>query len=222
MDLDSFSYFLKTHSKGRFSRKKARAILSSTDNSIAHSLTDTRAHIIVAHVGRLTCIGEELKEIKKALTALVKASSYYCLTSIPGIDIVTTAKIISVVADISRFSSASKLARFYGIALSEKSSGRKKKYDKSKYGNKSLYSTIYFMALAHISRTRDGKDKNPISRAYYLKKISEGKTKKEALTCLARRLVGIIFAIMRHRSIYDFSKSISTKQHDADLDSSVA
>ncbi|MHB1376225.1 MAG: hypothetical protein ACYCXB_02220 [Candidatus Humimicrobiaceae bacterium] len=41
-----------------------------------------------------------------------------------------------------------------------------------KYVNKSLRSTIYFIALSHISRTRNERDKNPLSRAYYLKKIS--------------------------------------------------
>jgi len=222
VDPDSLSIFLKRHSKGRFGKKKARAILSSTDNSIADSLTDTRARITAAHIERLLVIQKELKEIKKILTVLVKTSSYYCLTSIPGIDIVTAAKIISGVADISRFSSASKLARFCGIAPSEKSTGRKKKYEKSKYGNKSLHSTIYYVALAHISRTRNGNDKNPISRAYYLKKVSEGKTKKEAITCLVRRLVDIIFAVMRDRSIYNFSKSRFTKQHDAKIDSAAA
>jgi len=221
-DPDCLSLFLKTHSKGRFSDKKARAILSNLDNSIADGLTDTRTHIIAAHIERLTCIGQELKKIQDMLEGLVVASSYHCLTSIPGIDIVTAARIISAVTDISRFSSASKLARFCGIAPSEKSTGRKKRYQKSRYGNKSLYSTIYFIALSHISRTRNGKDKNPISRAYYLKKVSEGKTKKEALTCLTRRLVDIIFAVMRDRSIYNFSKSRFTKQHDAKLSSVAA
>ena len=212
---ETLSIFLKTHSKGRFGDKKSRAILSSLDSGIADSLTDTRTHIIAAHIERLTCIGQELKKIQDMLEDLVIASSYHCLASIPGIDIVTAARIISAVMDISRFSSASKLARFCGIAPSERSTGRKKRYQKSKYGNKSLYSTIYFIALSHISRTRNGKDKNPISRAYYLKKVSEGKTKKEALTCLTRRLVDIIFAVMRDRSIYNFSKSTLTKQYDS-------
>jgi len=222
VDPDFLSIFLKTHSKGRFSEKKARAILKSIDTSIADSLTDTRAHIIASHIERLLKIQEELVEIKKVLTSLVKASSYYCLVSIPGIDIVTAAKIIASVGDISRFSSASKLARFAGIAPTEKSTGRKKRYKKSKYGNKYLYSTIYYIALAHISRTRNDRDKNPVSRAYFLKKISEGKTKKEAITCLARRLVDIIFAVMRDRSIYNFSKSASTKKHETELDSVAA
>jgi len=214
-DPDTLSTFLKRNSKGRFSDKKARAILSSIDNSIADSLTGTRVHIISAHTERLVQIGKELKRIQEVLEELIEASSYGCLTSIPGIDTVTASKIVSAVMDISRFSSSSKLARFCGIAPREKSTGKKKRYEKSKYGNKSLYSTIYFMALAHISRTKDGKDKNPISRAYYLKKISEGKTKKEALTCLSRRLVDLIYAVMRDRSIYNFSKSTSVKQHDS-------
>jgi len=161
VDPDSLSVFLKSNSKGKFSDKKARAILSSIDTSIADSLTDTRTRIISNHIKRLLDIQEELTEIKEALTHLVKASSYWCLVSIPGIDIVTAARIIASVGDISRFSSASSLARFAGIAPREKSTGRKKKYQKSKYGNKFLHSTIYYVALAHISRTRSGADKNP-------------------------------------------------------------
>ena len=116
--LVSKSIFLKANSKGRFGKKKARAILYSTDNSIADGLSDTRAYIISAHIKRLTCIGKELKKIKDILARLVRSSSYHCLTSIPGIDIVTAAKIISGVIDISRFSSSSKLAKFCGIAPS--------------------------------------------------------------------------------------------------------
>lgn len=218
----SHSDILKVNSKGMFSKKKARAILSSTDSNIADSLTDTKAHIIAAHIERLLGVGKELKKIQDVLEGLVKASSYHSLTSIPDIDIVTATKIISGVAYISRFSSSSKLAKFCSIAPSERSTGKKRRYEKSKYGNKSLRSTIYFVALSHISRTRDGKDKNPISRAYYLKKVSEGKTKKEALACLTRRLVDIIFAVMRDRSIYNFSKSRFTKQHDAKLNTAAA
>jgi len=75
-----------------------------------------------------------------------------------------------------------------------------------------------YIALSHISRTRNGADKNPIFRSYFLK----GKTKKEAITCLTRRLVDIIFAVMRDRSIYNFSKSTSAKQYDAEVDSAAA
>jgi transposase len=118
IDPDTLSAFLKANSKGRYGDKKVRAILSSIDNNIADSLSDTIAHIISAQIDRLVSIQQELKKIQDILVELVKASSCYCLTSIPGIDIVTAAKIISGVMDISRFSSSSKLAKFCGIALS--------------------------------------------------------------------------------------------------------
>lgn len=112
VDPNTLSIFLKTNSKGRYGIKKARAILSSIDNSIADSLADTRTHIIAGHTERLIQIQEKLKKIQDILEELVEASSYGCLTSIPGIDTVTASKIISGVMDISRFSSSAKLARF--------------------------------------------------------------------------------------------------------------
>jgi len=205
--LDSLTVLLKSNSKGRHGKKMATEILSlaSTDN-MPDILTDARSSIIKKHIERLSAIQEELKDILGMLSELVLQSSYDSLTSIPGVNIVTAAKIISQVVDIGRFSSPSKLAKFIGVAPVEKSSGRKIRYRKSKHGKRYLYSAIFFIALNHISRTRDGRDNNPISRAYYLKKISEGKTKKEAITCLARRLTDVIYAIMRDGSMYSFSK----------------
>jgi len=76
--------------------------------------------------------------------------------------------------------------------------------------------------LSHISRTKNGIDKNPISRAYYLKKIAEGKTKKEAITCLQRRLCDVIFAVMRDKAEYDFLKIKSIEKSCDILETSIA
>ena len=206
--------FLKSNSKGMHGKKKAMDILSLANTGFTPDiLTDARSSIIKKHIERLTCIQEELKDISGMLSELVLKSPYRTLTSVPGINIVTASKIISQVIDIGRFSSPSKLAKFIGVAPVEKSSGRKRKYQKSKHGKRYLYSAIYFIALNHISRTRDQRDNNPISRAYYLKKISEDKTKKEAITCLARRLCDVIYAIMRDGSMYSFSKVKSVRNN---------
>ncbi|MHB8276085.1 MAG: IS110 family RNA-guided transposase [Candidatus Humimicrobiaceae bacterium] len=212
--LDSLESFLKSNSKGRHGKKKAMDMLSlASTNNMPDILTDVRSSIIKKHIKRLSAIQEELKDISDMLSELILKSSYITLTSIPGINIVTAAKIISQVIDIGRFSSSSKLAKFIGVAPVEKSSGRKIRYQKSKHGKRYLYSAIYYIALNHISRTRDGRDNNQISRAYYLKKISEGKTKKEAITCLARRLTDVIYAIMRDGSIYSFLKVKSVRDN---------
>lgn len=211
---DDLTVFLKSNSKGRYGIKRAMDILSLANTyNTPDILTFTRSLIIKKQIERLSAIQEELKDISGMLSELVLESSYRTLTSIPGVNIVTAAKIISQVIDIDRFSSSSKLAKFIGVAPVEKSSGRKVRYQKSKHGKRYLYSAIYFITLNHISRTRDLRDNNPISRAYYLKKISEGKTKKEAITCLARRLTNVIYAIMRDGSVYSFSKVKSVRDN---------
>jgi len=43
---------------------------------------------------------------------------------------------------------------------------------------------------------------NPFFYTYYHKKISEGKTKKQALKVIQRRLVNIIWGIMKHKEDY--------------------
>jgi transposase len=215
---ESLANLLKAHSRGRYGIDKAKSILNLLPVSMDKSLSGTRAYIIESHIKRFISLKAEMDSVNEKIKELVEKSCYSCLTSIPGIDTVTAAKIISQVIDIGRFRSASKLAKFAGIAPREKSSGRKKKHEKSKYGKKFLRSTIFYMALFHIGRTRTGMDKNSISRAYYLKKISEGKTKKEAITCLSRRLVDLIFAVMRDRSIYNFSKSKFLSKHANILD----
>ena len=160
--LDNLTAFLKSNSMGRHGNKKAIDILSLASTDITPDiLTDARSSIIKKHIKRLISIQEELKEISDMLSKLVLKSPYSTLTSVPGIDIVTAAKIISQVIDIGRFSSSSKLAKFIGVAPVEKSSGKKRRYQKSKHGKRYLYSAIFFIALNHISRTRDGRDNNP-------------------------------------------------------------
>jgi len=126
----------------------------------------------------------------------------YRLTSLTGVDIVTSAKIISNIGDINRFSSSSKLAKFAGIAPVNKSSGRKRRHKKSNRGRRQLNTIFYYIALCQIGTDRKGRPKNPVALAYYKRKLSEGKTKKESLTCLMRRLCDIIFRLMKDKSEY--------------------
>jgi len=44
---------------------------------------------------------------------------------------------------------------------------------------------------------------NSIFRDYYFKKVSEGKLKHQALKCIQRRLINIIFNTMKHNRPYD-------------------
>lgn len=127
----------------------------------------------------------------------------YKLESMPGIDTVTACSLVSLIGDINRFPNADKLARFAGIAPIRFSSAGKGKMQKSKQGNRTLHSTFYFLAVQQVQLAKgSGQPRNPMMYAYYKRKISEGKTKIQGLICLMRRLVNIIYGMMKNKTEY--------------------
>ena len=127
----------------------------------------------------------------------------YKLTTLPGVDIVTASKLISEIGDISRFKNADKLARYSGIAPVSFSSAGKGKDISSKQGNRFLNGVFYFMAVSMVAvKPKTKEPYQPIFRAYFERKISEGKTSSQALVCVMRRLVSIVYGMMRHKTEY--------------------
>ena len=126
----------------------------------------------------------------------------YKLTSIPGINIVTAAKLIAEIGDINRFKNADKLASFAGISPVNFSSAGKGKDVRSKQGNRTLRTVFYFWAVTMVQLSKAGKANNPVFREYFERKISEGKTKSQALVCIMRRLVNIVYSIMKNKTVY--------------------
>jgi len=96
--------------------------------------------------------------------------------------------VIGAVRDVSRFPDRDHFAAYNGTAPIEVSSGDRKIYRLSRRGNRRLNHVIHMAAVTQIRyRHSDG-------RAYYDKKLAEGKTPKEALRALKRRVSDAIFA----------------------------
>jgi hypothetical protein len=55
------------------------------------------------------------------------------------------------------------------------------------------------MALSQISRSG-----NDAAKTYFKRKISEGKTKAQALVCLRRQLINVVWMMMRHKTEYRY------------------
>lgn len=199
--------YLQEWSSNRVSCRRAEEILnlinsySDVHDQKRSELELARCEITGSLVRELEILEKETALVKEKLKRLVEDTGYK-LRTLSGVDYTTEAKIISVIEDIHRFSSDSKIARFCGITPCEKSSGKKRKYTKSNRGERQLNYAIDSIAISQIGVTRGGKLKNPVARAYYLKKLAEGKIKKQAITCLKRRLCDIIYAMTRDRSEY--------------------
>jgi transposase len=82
---------------------------------------------------------------------------------------------------VARFPTRGHFAACNGTAPAEVSSGQRKIYRLSLRGNRRLNHAIHMAAITQI------RHKHSDGRAYYERKIAEGKTHKEALRCLKRR-----------------------------------
>lgn len=66
-----------------------------------------------------------------------------------------------------------------------------------------MYSVLYFLAIQQIYVDRKGKARNPEMRAYFEYKLSTGKTKIQSLLCIMRKLVRIIYSMMKYKTEYE-------------------
>jgi transposase len=131
-----------------------------------------------------------IRESSKKLAVAVKASGT-SLTGIFGVGPFIAATVIGDAGDVTRFASRDHFAACNGTAPIEVSSGNRKIYRLSLRGNRRVNHAIHMAAITQIRHSHsDG-------RAYYDKKIAEGKTHKEALRSLKRRISDALYARLR-------------------------
>ena len=130
------------------------------------------------------------REARTKLAAAVKASGT-SLTEVFGVGPVIAATVIGDVVTVARFPTRDHFAACNGTAPVEVSSGEKKIYRLSLRGNRRLNHAIHMAAITQISHAHSQ------GRAYYQRKLAEGKTHKEALRCLKRRISDAIYARLR-------------------------
>jgi transposase len=100
------------------------------------------------------------------------------------------AAVVGITGDIARFPTRDRFAAFNGTAPREVSSGGRKVWRLSRRGNRTLNHVIHMAAIVQI------RWRHSPGRAYYDRKITEGKTKKEALRALKRRISDALWAAM--------------------------
>ena len=131
-------------------------------------------------------LDDKLRQTRQQITAAVRASGT-TLTGIFGVGPVIAATIIGDAGDIGRFADRDHFAAYNGTAPVEASSGKRKVFRLSRRGNRRMNHAIHMAAVTQVRhRHSDG-------RAYYDKKIAEGKSGKEALRALKRRVSDAIY-----------------------------
>ncbi len=103
-----------------------------------------------------------------------------------GIGPVIAGRILAEAGDIIRFATKDAFASYNGTAPIDVSSGDQIRHRLSRAGNRRINHALHMMAVTQI--------RNPGTpgRLYYERKRTEGKTPKEALRCLKRRLSDLV------------------------------
>jgi transposase len=130
-------------------------------------------------------LDRKIADLGGRIEAEVEASGS-TLTEIFGIGPILAARIIGTVGDVRRFPTKAHFASYSGTAPLEASSGEVVRHRLSLAGNRKLNYALHMVATCQArSDARGG--------VYYRKKIGEGKSRKEALRCLKRRVCDAVF-----------------------------
>ena len=153
------------------------------------AIAQARYQLACDYVNDLLRVDDQIRQANKHIATAVKASRT-TLTKIFGVGPYVAATVKGEVGDVSRFKSRDHFAAYNGTAPVEVSSGQRKLYRLSRRGNRRLNHAIHMAAVTQVSHPHSP------GREYYDRKIAEGKTGKEALRSLKRRISDVIYAAL--------------------------
>ena len=138
------------------------------------------------HLDDIRALDTKMKAVRTQIVALVDATGTR-LTELYGIGPIIAGRILAEVDTIDRFPSKDHFASYNGTAPIDVSSGEQVRHRLSRAGNRRLNHALHMMAVTQIRQP------DTVGRRYYERKRLEGKTPKEALRCLKRRLSDVVY-----------------------------
>ena len=145
-----------------------------------------RRKLVADQISDLVSVDARLAEVNRQIKeAVAKAPTN--LTRLFGVGPVTAARVVGDVGDVARFRDRHSFASYNGTAPTESSSGGPGSPRVNTKGNRRLNHAIHIVAVTQVrSTTSDG-------HAYYRRKLAEGKTEREAMRALKRRISDAIY-----------------------------
>ncbi|MGB5433175.1 MAG: IS110 family transposase [Acidimicrobiia bacterium] len=167
----------------RLSAKQASRMLQGLRGLDA--VGEQRRILAKEHLADIRRLDRDL-EANKAQIRRAVAAADTSVTDIYGVGPVVAAFLVGYTPPIERFTTPDKYAAYNGTAPIEVSSGGKTRHRLSRRGNRTLNHAIHTAAVTQISHHTPGK-------VYYDRKLDEGKTNKEALRALKRRISDAVY-----------------------------
>ena len=173
-------------------RELARKSIGLNSNSVSFELKQT--------ISIIQFIQEQLDDVEKRIKEILKEINSPIL-SIPGISFKTAGSILAEIGDISRFDSPAKLLAFAGLDPSMYQSGKFFSTHSVMVKRGSKYLRFALMTAARMVCLNDA-----TFNEFKNKKMAEGKHYMVAMGHVAKKLVRVIYYLLKTNNVYQAEK----------------
>lgn len=189
---------LRKVSRGKLREDRARALFEASRASVG--IRDGRDSMLLEIRLILETIASYDRFIEDSEAEMVRQLEQIpysrIILSLKGIGPVTAAGLIGEVGDFTKFGTISEVMKLAGLDLYEVSSGKHRgKLRISKRGRPIMRKLLYLAALSAVR-------KGGVMHAWYQQALNRGMQKTKALVAVSRKLLVLIFALVRDHSVY--------------------
>lgn len=199
LDQPALAKVLKKISRGRINAQRTRALVDAASRSVGiQEGREARAleiGLLIEEIDRHHhCIEHLEGQMQEALKEIPYSGS---IVSIKGLGIVTVAGLIGEVGDFGQFKTIPEITKLAGLDLYEISSGKQTNGRRriSKRGRPLMRKLLFFAAINTIKR-------GGIMHDTYHQMLERGMVKIKAVTAISRKLLALIFALVRDNTVY--------------------
>ena len=219
LDSATIAFFCKTHCPSAWQplsdeHRRLRALVRHREDLLQtqlqqqNRLRDTTDSLVVASLQTvLETLSSQLKAVEQTIKEHLAAhaelrANLELLTSIVGIGMITAAKLLAEFSGIETYESAKAAAADAGLTPSTFESGTsvRRRARLSKMGKAGIRKALYWPAITAM-RYCGG------CKAYAERLAARGKAKKVVIGAVMRKLVHIIYGVLKHRTPYDPAKA---------------
>ena len=189
---------LRQVSRGKLGKARAQALYDAAVQSVG--LQEGRRGILLETeeiLSGLEACKRFIEKMEEEMVPYLEQIPYSdSLLSVKGIGKITVAGLIGEIGDFRQFHTSREVMKLAGLDLFEISSGKHKgNRHISKRGRPLLRKLLYFAAINTIR-------KGGVMHACYQRYLDRGMPKIKALIAIARKLLRILFALVRDHSQY--------------------
>jgi transposase len=152
--------------------------------------------MIIADAQRILDLMTQIHALEQRIEAVAARSELATrIRTIPGFGLICSATLAGEIGTMGRFASERSVALYIGMTRLDNSSGQSTGTKNTRQVNTHAKAAMMTAAARHITNA-------PESRAYYEKKLAEGKRHNQAVRALGRHLVRVIWSMLSHQRDY--------------------